>query len=517
MSRALAIFGTGSDVGKSLITAGFGRLLFRAGIRVAPFKAQNMSLNSYVTFHGGEMGRAQVLQAQACGLAPHVDMNPVLLKPEADNKSQIIVQGKVWASQQAREYFDYRDELFEHVKNSYERLSKQYEVILIEGAGSAAELNLRDRDIVNWSVAHMAEAAVILVADIDRGGIFAQVIGTLQLLEPEERERVVGVVINKFRGDINLFQDGIGIIEARTGVPVLGVIPYLRNLDLDQEDSVEVERFRCTPFAADKINIAIILLPHMSNFTDFNQIQAESDVALRYVTNPHELHGADVVVLPGSKTTIEDLEYLKREGFREGIVNHVRRGGELVGICGGFQMLGREVTDPYGVETGGKGKGLELLNVTTTLVADKKTVQVYAHPLQPGIPSDCVVEGYEIHMGVTQGEDTRPCFRAIPHMENLTFNLPSQKQTEGDGQFDGAMSEDGLVWGTYIHGVFDQPLFRRQWLNRIRQRKGLSLVEMEVSKAVSAKVAGALDRWADHVKEHVNVDKLFSVLGSQNC
>lgn len=516
MSRALAILGTGSDVGKSLITAGLGRLLFRAGIRVAPFKAQNMSLNSYVTFQGGEMGRAQVLQAEACGLAPHVDMNPVLLKPVADNKSQIIVHGKIWARQQAREYFDYRVELFEHVKASYERLSKQYEVILIEGAGSAAELNLRNRDIVNWPIVHMAEAAVILVADIDRGGIFAQVIGTLQLLEPEERQRVVGVVINKFRGDIHLFQDGIGIIEERTGVPVIGVIPYLRNLELDQEDSVEVERFRFTPFAADKINIAIILLPHMSNFTDFNQLQAETDVALRYVANPNEIHGADVVVLPGSKTTIADLEYLKKEGFGKGIVKYVGRGGEIVGICGGFQMLGREVTDPNGVETGGKVKGLELLNVTTTLVADKKTVQVYAHPLQPGIPSDYMVRGYEIHMGVTQGEDIRPCFRTHAHKETLTVTFPYPKQTEGDGQFDGVLREDGLVWGTYIHGVFDQPLFRRQWLNRVRHRKGLSPIEMEASKAVSAKVAGGLDRWADHIHEHVKLDRLLSVLESQN-
>ena len=475
-----------------------------------------MSLNSYVTIHGGEMGRAQVLQAEACGLAPHVDMNPILLKPEADNKSQIIVQGKIWASKHAGEYFDDRVELFEHVKASYERLSTQYEMILIEGAGSAVELNLRNRDIVNWPVVHMAEAAVILVADIDRGGIFAQVIGTLQLLEPEERERVVGVVINKFRGDIDLFQDGIGIIEERTGVPVLGVIPFLRNLDLDQEDSVEVERFRFTPFAADKINIAIILLPHMSNFTDFNQLRGESDVALRYVANPNELHGADVVVLPGSKTTIEDLKYLKKEGLGEGIVHHVGRGGEIVGICGGFQMLGREVTDPDGVETGGKERGLELLNVTTTLVADKKTVQVHAHPLHSGIPSDCMVEGYEIHMGFTQGEDDRPCFRIHPRMEFHSFTHPYPKHPGGDGPFDGAMSQDGLVWGTYIHGVFDQPLFRRQWLNRVRHRKGLSPVEMEVSKAVSAKAAGGLDRWADHVNEHVNLDKLFSILKSWN-
>jgi adenosylcobyric acid synthase len=514
MSPALAILGTGSDVGKSLIAAGFCRLLFRAGIRVAPFKAQNMSLNSGVTLQGGEMGRAQVLQAQACGLAPHVDMNPILLKPEADHKSQIIVQGKIWSRPKGGEYFHYRDELFEHVKTSFERLAKQFDVIIIEGAGSAAELNLRDRDIVNWAVVKMAEAAVVLVADIDRGGVFAQIIGTLQLLEPEELQRVIGVVINKFRGDINLFHDGIGIIEERTGVPVLGVIPYLRSLQLDQEDSVEVERFRLTPFAADKINIAIILLPHMSNFTDFNQLGAEPDVALRYVAHPQELEGADVVILPGSKTTIEDLEYLKTAGFQERILHHVRRGGEIVGICGGFQMLGREVSDPNGVETGGTGRGFELLNVTTTLVADKKTVQVSAQPLHPGIPPDCVVEGYEIHMGVTQGEDFPPCFRTMAPSEQFSKNFLFPDQKIEEGQYDGAMREDGLVWGTYIHGVFDQPLFRREWLNRVRHRKGLSPVAMEVSMSVSTKVAGALDRWADHVEEHVNLDKVFSGLRS---
>jgi adenosylcobyric acid synthase len=512
MSRALAILGTGSDVGKSLIAAGFCRLLFRAGIRVAPFKAQNMSLNSGVTPQGGEMGRAQVLQAQACGLAPHVDMNPILLKPEADHKSQIIVQGKIWPRPQGGEYFHYRDELFEHVKTSFERLAKQFDVIMIEGAGSAAELNLRDRDIVNWAVVKMAEAAVVLVADIDRGGVFAQIIGTLQLLEPDERQRVIGVVINKFRGDVNLFQDGIGIIEERAGVPVLGVIPYLRNLELDQEDSVEVERFRLTPFAADKINIAIILLPHMSNFTDFNQFGSELDVALRYVANPRELHGADIVILPGSKTTIEDLEYLKKAGFQESILNHIERGGEIVGICGGFQMLGREVSDPNGVETGGTAKGFELLNVTTTLVADKTTVQVSAHPLQPGIPNDCVVKGYEIHMGITHGEAIRPCFRTMAHSEKFSTNFPFSDQEMGEGKYDGAMREDGLVWGTYIHGLFDQPLFRREWLNRVRHRKGLSPLEVEVSKAVSAKVAGELDRWAEHVEKHVDIAKIFSIL-----
>lgn len=486
-------------------------MLLRGGIRVAPFKGQNMSLNSGVTLDGGEMGRAQVLQAQACGLAPHVDMNPILLKPEADHKSQIIVQGKYWASHQAGEYFEQRDKLFEHVKSSYERLAKQYDVIVIEGAGSAAELNLRDRDIVNWAVVNMADAAVVLVADIDRGGVFAQVLGTLQLLDPEDFKRVIGVVINKFRGDIELFQDGMKIIEERSGVPVLGVIPYLRNLELDQEDSVEIEKFRFTLFKDSKVNMAVILLPHMSNFTDFNQLGAEPDVALKYVSNPRELSGAEVVFLPGSKTTIEDLEYLRRLGFGESIVDHVRRGGEVVGICGGFQMLGREVADPDGVETGGKAKGLELLDVTTTLARNKKTVQVQAYSLHPGIPAECVVEGYEIHMGVTQGNDIRPCFRTLPHFETVSTDFAVPAKAITDGHFEGAIREDGVVWGTYIHGVFDQPIFRRHWLNRVRQRKGLVPLDLGVSEAVSAKIAGAIDRWADHVERHVNFDKIYSL------
>ncbi|MDR4493424.1 MAG: cobyric acid synthase [Nitrospirales bacterium] len=285
MKRALAILGTGSDVGKSLITAGLCRLVHRAGIRVAPFKGQNMSLNSFVTPEGGEMGRAQVLQAQACGLLPHVDMNPILLKPEADAKSQVIVHGKAWRSQEAREYFDRKSVLFGFVRESFDRLSKQYEVMMIEGAGSAAEMNLRDRDIVNWPVVKMADAAVILVADIDRGGVFAQVIGTMDLLAHEERRRVIGVIVNKFRGDLTLFQDGVKILEDRTGVPVLGVVPYLRNVELDQEDSVDIGRCRLTSFGHETVNVAVILLPHMSNFTDFNALVAEPDVVLRYVSH----------------------------------------------------------------------------------------------------------------------------------------------------------------------------------------------------------------------------------------
>jgi len=514
MSKAVAILGTGSDVGKSLIAAGLCRLLHRAGIRVAPFKAQNMSLNSFVTAEGGEMGRAQVLQAQACGLPPHVDMNPILLKPEADAKSQVIVQGKVWRSQKAREYFEGKSTLFDFVKASYERLAKQYDVMVIEGAGSAAEMNLRDRDIVNWPVVEMADAAVILVADIDRGGVFAQVIGTMDLLAPEERQRVIGVVINKFRGDLSLFDDGIKIIEERTGVPVLGVLPYLRNLELDQEDSVDIERFRITPFEAGTINIAVVLLPHMSNFTDFNQLGAESDVALRYVAIPQELHGADVIILPGSKITIEDLSYLRQTGFEEAFLAHVHRGGEMAGVCGGFQMLGNTIADPQQVEAGGSAKGFGLLDVETELLPHKKTVQVRGQALTEFWDHDYLIEGYEIHMGTTKrAEGVSPCFEILSHAE--AFSSPSlsiQEARELQG-LDGAMRADGLVWGTYIHGVFDQPEFRRQWLNRVRGRKNLQPLSVETSQAVSARLTHALDRWADHVKSHLRMEPIWFAIG----
>ena len=329
-------------------------------------------------------------------------------------------------------------------------------------------------------------------------------------MAPEERQRIIGVIINKFRGDIELFQDGVKILEERTGIPVLGVLPFMRHLELDQEDSVEVERFRFTPFTPEKVNVAVVLLPHMSNFTDFNLLGAESDVALRYVANPHELNGADVVVLPGTKTTIEDLAYVKKEGFCQGIVNHITRGGEVVGICGGFQMLGEEVTDPHDVETGGTMNGFGFLDITTELEPNKKTTQVRAQPIHPGILSDCLVEGYEIHMGVTKGKFVQSCFRIVCSSEN---SLHLSKLGGGDVHVDGAVREDGLVWGTYIHGVFDRPEFRRLWLNRIRQRKELSPLDMEVSQSVSLRVAGALDRWADHVEKHLNMSSILSALG----
>ena len=498
MTKALAILGTGSDVGKSLVTAGLGRLFHRSGVRVAPFKAQNMSLNSFVTAEGGEMGRAQVLQAQACGLRPHVDMNPILLKPEADRRSQIVVQGKVWGSREAGSYFDAQTELAHYVKQSYERLAAQYELIVIEGAGSAAEINLRDRDIVNWPVVHMADAKVILVADIDRGGVFAQVIGTLDLLEPHERERVLGVVINKFRGDRRLFDDGVTMIEKRTGVPVLGVLPFVRELMLDQEDSVTIESSSTeATFSADRVNVAVILLPRMSNFTDFNGLAAEADVALQYVRVPEDVGDADAIILPGSKQTSQDLQYVKDKGFAAALASHVRTGREMVGICGGFQMLGERIDDPHGVEGGGQTAGLGLLPIETVLHPEKQTVQVGANPLLPGISDAETVRGYEIHVGLTTRREGDPCFRILD---------------EQGTRDDGAVSADGLTWGTYIHGVFDDPSFRRAWLNRVRARKGLAPRPVADSMDVNRRLSSALDEWADHVARHVDMTAVCQAL-----
>lgn len=505
-AKALAVLGTGSDVGKSIIVAGLCRLLHRAGVRVAPFKAQNMSLNSFVTIEGGEIGRAQALQAQACGLLPHVDMNPILLKPESDQRSQVIVQGKVAAKTQARAYFERTNELFHHVKDSYERLAADYEMVVIEGAGSAAEINLRERDIVNWRVADMADAPVLLVANIDPGGVFAQVVGTLDLISPEERARVRGILINKFRGDQDLFSDGVNFLEARTGIPVLGVIPFMRDLELDQEDSLSRERHGHTPFSDGQINIAVTLLPRMSNFTDFNSLAAEPDVALRYARSPDELIGADVVIIPGSKNTIEDLEYLRHAGFIPAFQQHVEQARELVGICGGYQMLGREVRDPHGVESGGSVKSLGWLDVTTELTEHKTTLQIEAIVLDQGTATEMVLSGYYIHMGRTQRMTGLPCFKIVQ----------PRSHEERDIEEDGAKSRDGLIWGTYIHGVFDSPAFRRFWLNGLRQRKGFLPLPLSVSTKTTERLQRQIDRWADHLGQHVQWTSIVNMLGLEN-
>ncbi|MBX3324780.1 MAG: cobyric acid synthase [Nitrospira sp.] len=507
-ARALAVLGTGSDVGKSLITAGICRLLHRAGVRLAPFKAQNMSLNSFVTPESGEIGRAQALQAEACGISPHVDMNPILLKPESENCSQVVIRGRVWCKQDAATYFDQRARLWSIVKGSYARLASQYEVIVIEGAGSAAEVNLRDRDLVNWPVVKLADARVVLVADIERGGVFAQVLGTLDLLEPDERARVTGIIINKFRGDANLFTAGVSFLESRSGIPVLGVVPFLHDLLLDQEDSLDLERHRQAEFLPDRINIGVMLLPHMSNFTDFNPLFAEPDVAVKYIATPSLLADADIVIIPGSKNTLVDLSHVQKQGYGSALDRHVCSGRELVGICGGYQMLGRTISDPYAVERGGISSGLGYLDVETELGKKKCTMQVEAIPTDSLVSDQSIVRGYQVHMGVTVCRTEQPCFRIQRGVAPTGGDHALIPTTEKG--CDGAIRKDGLVWGTYIHGVFDEPHFRRAWLNRARMRKGLSPLERHTSTLVTARLQGELDRWADHLSRSVDLSSLLT-------
>jgi adenosylcobyric acid synthase len=509
-AKALAVLGTGSDVGKSVIVAGLCRLLHHAGVRVAPFKAQNMSLNSYVTPDGGEIGRAQALQAEACGLLPHVDMNPILLKPESDHCAQVMVHGKVFARLDASSYFDGRRQLAPAIQESYERLAGEYDVVVIEGAGSAAEVNLRDRDLVNWPIVEQADAQVMLVADIDRGGVFAQVIGTLDLLSREEHARVRGVIINRFRGDASLFADGVAFLERRTGIPVLGVLPFLRDLALDQEDGLDFHAHQFIEFTGDHVNIAVVLLPHMSNVTDFKPLIHEPDVKLRYVSSPQQLVGADVVMIPGSKNTQADLSYVREKRFVPMFDAHMQGAGELIGICGGYQMLGRRIDDPYGVEGGGTTAGLGYLKVDTHLLPHKLTTRVEAHPMGWS-DGDCVmIRGYQIHMGSTSRLDERPCFRLLPQPGRGIEILQNDRKADDD--YDGAVRHDGLVWGTYIHGLFDQPGFRRIWLNRVRMRKGLSPLPIQASNDVTSQLAGELDRWAGHIKAHLDLTLLLNSL-----
>ncbi|MBI4642916.1 MAG: cobyric acid synthase, partial [Deltaproteobacteria bacterium] len=453
--RPLMILGSGSDVGKSLMAAGLCRIFRQEGIRVAPFKAQNMALNSFITPEGGEMGRAQVVQAQAAGLTPHVDMNPILLKPSSQVGSQVIVQGKVYGNFSAQEYYRHKPRLVRKVMESYRRLSRAYELIILEGAGSAVELNLKKNDLVNFQMARKAGAAVLLVADIDRGGVFAATIGSFHLLTPGERRLLAGFIINKFRGDPALFTEGERIIEKRTRRPVLGVLPYAPDLVIPEEDSVALGRKHCRGdwSEADCLRIGVVRLPHISNYTDFDPLEQEPGVSLRYLDHRHGLDGVDLLILPGTKNTISDLLYLKETGLFPQIQAYARNGGHLVGICGGYQLLGMEIQDPLGVEGPPRTqKGLGLLPVVTTMAGAKTTTQVQARTPAAG-GGGPTIEAYEIHMGVTE-----PRGQGQPAFEISSRNgMPVSVQ-------DGWVSPDRRVWGTYLHGLFDNDDFRRGFL-----------------------------------------------------
>jgi len=479
----LMVQGTTSDAGKSTLVAGLCRVLHRRGVRVAPFKPQNMALNSAVTSDGGEIGRAQALQAQAAGIAPHSDMNPVLLKPSSDTGAQIIIHGIVRSDMDARAYHEYKPRAMAAVLESWQRLCAQYECVLVEGAGSPAEVNLRDRDIANMGFAEAVGCPVVLIADIDRGGVFAHFVGTLACLSPSERARIRGFVINRFRGDIGLLLPGIEWLERETGKPVFGVLPYLHGLHLDAEDAIAQQQ--SAPVTDRRLRVIVPVFPRISNHTDFDALRAHPQVDLRFVGPGMAIPDADLVILPGSKSVQADLAWLRREGWEARIRRHLRYGGKLIGICGGMQMLGMRLHDPQGLEgTPGTVAGLQLLDFETTLAQHKMLREVAGRLALPGAPQVC---GYEMHMGVSAG----------PAMAAAAIRL--------DGRDDGALSADGQIMATYLHGLFDAP------------DAGVALLAWAGLAApepldYAAKREASIERLADVLEQHLQIDRMFGLL-----
>lgn len=504
-ARALMLQGTGSGVGKSLLAAGLCRLFAQEGWRVAPFKSQNMALNSFVTREGGEMGRAQVVQAQAAGLEPHVDMNPILIKPEADSRSQIVVLGHPAFTVAAREYYQHTSQLLQVAAAALERLRSRYDLVVIEGAGSPAEINLRQREIVNMRIARLAQAPVLLVGDIDKGGVFASLVGTLVLLEPEERELVKGFIINKFRGDLSILQPGLAMLEERTGLPVLGVVPYDRTLMLPEEDSVYLEAV--PPAAGDGlIDIAVIHFPRISNSTDFEPLQREPGVRLRYVSSLRELGDPNLIILPGTKSTLADLDFLRQSGLAQAIAAQAKGGARVLGICGGYQMLGERLEDPLRVESeAASAPGLGLLPVATRFEREKRTVQVQGLvAAEVGMLAGCrglPVAGYEIHMGQSEGPSAP---------QSGAFRITQTSQGPADYP-DGALSADGRILGTYIHGLFDSAPFRQAFLAALgRQPRRIG---EDDAPRVAHSLEEGFDRLAALLRQHLDIERLKAVCG----
>jgi adenosylcobyric acid synthase len=473
-ARALMILGTASHVGKSLLTAGLGRIFSDDGIRVAPFKAQNMSLNSAATPDGREIGRAQALQAEACRVTPCAEMNPILIKPSSDTASQIVLLGRVWGQVTASDYHLRRvEDLFPAVLESYAKLAAQHDLILLEGAGSPAEINLRKHDIVNMRMAHAADAACVLVGDIDRGGVFAALLGTVELLEPEDRARIRGFVINKFRGDVELLRPGVEMMEARLGIPCAGVVPFLRNLGLEEEDGVAMEDRRTVKRAwADRssLRVGVVAFPHMANFTDFDALAAEPSVALAFLEDPADVASAHVLILPGSKQTLDDLQWLRDRGFEAALTAYK---GDVIGICGGFQMLGLSIEDPAGVESSGVPRtmqGLGYLPVRTVMRGEKTVRRVTG---RTDLWGGCSFSGYEIHMGET-----------TPYTDVIL--------------------SAGRICGTYIHGMFDDDELRHSFVNYARESCGLAPAAGHV--CVTAERQARIDRWAAHLRQSLDMD-----------
>jgi len=493
------IQGTSSNAGKSVLVAALCRIMLQDGVRVAPFKSQNMSLNSFVTGDGGEMGRAQVVQAQACRLDPDVRMNPILLKPNSDTGCQVIVRGRPVGNMRVGEYVRFKPQAFEAAKACYDSLAAELDAVVLEGAGSPGEVNLKSHDIVNMRMAEYAGAPVLIVGDIDRGGVFASFVGTMEVLAPWERRLVAGWIVNRFRGDRSLLDDALAYTLAHTGRPVRGVVHYLPDLNLPEEDSVAFKSGELDRNGAGQnsdgagdgrmLDIAVIDLPHISNFTDFDPFRVESDVRLRIVRSAADLHQPDAVILPGSKNTLADLEYLRHSGLADQITRLAERAAtEIVGVCAGLQMLGRGICDPQGLESAvQRAEGLGLLNAQTVLAADKTLVRTTARHA----PSGLEVTGYEIHHGRTSTEMARPIL------------------TRPDGEVVGVAATDERIWGTYLHGIFDSDAFRRWFVDRLRIRRGWPPVGCVLG---CYDIEPALDRLADAVRQSVRMDEVYRLM-----
>ncbi len=550
MGKKIMLQGTASNVGKSILTAGLCRIFKQDGYSVAPFKSQNMALNSFITKEGLEMGRAQVFQAEACGIDPIADMNPILLKPSGNHRCQVIVRGKVREDMASSEYHSYKPKLAKELKTIFNEFSNNYDIVVMEGAGSTAEINLREHDIANMGMAEIADAPVIIVGDIDRGGVFASLAGTMMLLSEEERKRVKGVIINKFRGRKELLKEGVKMLEEIIGVPVLGVIPY-SDIKIEDEDSVTTRfktvqekrdihieiirtphmsnftdfnifetqddvsvrydedsvttRFKTVQEKRD-IHIEIIRTPHMSNFTDFNIFETQDDVSVRYVGHGEALSNPDIVIVPGSKSTIDDLKYIRESGLEAQIKELEKRGKLIFGICGGYQILGKKIKDPYHVEGEVEEiNGIGLLDTETIFEKEKTTTQVEAI-IRPNLGgylrgvSGKRVKGYEIHMGISNTGDE------VSHL-----NLINKKLGEDVNYLEGSVNKHGNVVGTYLHGIFDEIDFTRALLNSIREEKGLDKIDSNVTSFDEFK-QNEYDKLADLLREHLDIEKIYEIM-----
>jgi adenosylcobyric acid synthase len=499
-AKTLMIMGTSSSAGKSLLTAALCRCFARRGVRVAPFKAQNMSNNACVCSGGGEIGRSQALQAMAAGVDPHTDLNPILLKPEGDSRSQVIVNGRPWNTLTANDYFARKRELWPVVTGALDRLRDEYELVVIEGAGSPAELNLADVEIVNISVARYCRSTVLLVGDIERGGIFAQLLGTLSLLSPEDRALIQGLVVNKFRGDRRLFDRGREMLEHRGHVPVLGVLPWLPDLQIPEEDAVALSQIDQSPRISNStdLNIAVIRLPHISNFDDFDPLKSVAGVTLYYATSVEQLGRPDVVVLPGTKSTLNDLSWLRRNGLADRVIALSKRGATVVGICGGYQMLGKRLLNPLRLETECEtAVGLGLLDVETLFQTNKQTHQVRSEIscdiIAPGTLGQRLT-GYEIHVGQTTSRS--PWLKRTVVGEDKKITI------------DGGRSENGRVWGCYLHGLFHNDAFRTAWLCSLGVDPSLEQSTRFIENNVTQSIQQSLDHLADAVESEIDMHRL---------